>query len=777
MFFSIFLVLFLASCSTTEAVKKRGGYLLVKNKIKTDNSYLKENELVTFVEQPAINNKLATWFRPGIWFYEKSSEGGQNNLKRFVRKSFGTQPVILDSLKINSTLVNLKQFVTDKGFYHSDVTYKVKYGKTTAQVNYIIKAGMPCVVKKIKYDIKDTLISKFIKNTNKDSKLYPNMIYDTYVLDDERARVTNILREEGYFSFTKNHIYYMVDTAKAQTEAIVSLVIDKYKIRNSNGDTIKEINHPRYITDSIRIETEKYEDAVKMPINHTSTYSYRIGRRDTTLYDLYIQSNGQPWLRPQFFSSNLKLLEGEIYNQKNANLTYKRLINHPTIKAVKINITPSISNTMIDGELQKIDYDIKVSKTPPHSLSIGTEGTNSEGRLGVGVNLTYLNKNIFKGAEVFSFKIRSNGEIQANSKDDPSQIGKIFTAFGWGGETSLEFPRLLIPYRYPIMQRVKLGKTTIATSLGFEYRKDLTKTGSALGITYNWEQSNEKIRHILTPFEFNYIKTKISPDFQEYLDNLADPLYKTQFTDHFLTIIKYSIIYTDAITSTGLYKYFVRTNVESSGNLVYAFDKMFNNTLKNGYYEHLGVRYSQYIKGEIDFQRFWRYSLNHTLAIRFNTGIIAPYGNSITVPFEKSFWLGGANDMRGWKLRSLGPGGYISPNKRFDKIGNILLLANIERRFPVSGIVKGAFFADAGNVWLLKKSANFPEGEFNFSKFFKQLALDAGFGIRVDASFLIVRLDWALKIHNPGVTENKWFQPKNFTFSDINWNIGIGYPF
>jgi outer membrane protein assembly factor BamA len=224
-------------------------------------------------------------------------------------------------------------------------------------------------------------------------------------------------------------------------------------------------------------------------------------------------------------------------------------------------------------------------------------------------------------------------------------------------------------------------------------------------------------------------------------------------------------------------QFFLRINAETAGNIPRIID---NATQKldsaNGYYERFGVRYAQYVRFDGDYRRYWKLRYHNLLAFRLMAGIALPYGNSVSIPFEKSFWLGGANDMRGWRLRSLGPGGYSTSAVAYDKTGDIMLQASLEQRFPIYSFLLGSLFIDAGNIWLRNKSDDYLDGNFKLNTFYKQIAMDMGVGLRFDFSFFIFRLDAAIPFHEPA-SADKWFNKDVFKINNTILNFGIGYPF
>lgn len=777
----ILILLTLAACNPALKVERRGGYLLVKNTIKYQNTYLPYDELEGFLQQSAIPGRLAPYFRPGIYFYERSLIGKQNKFKQFQRKALGKKPVILDTLLALSTVDKLGLYLKNKGFYHPTVTKSVKYNRKTATVTYHINTGPPCIVQKFEYYIPDTVMRKYIMADTAQGKLRSGMIYDTYYLDDERERIAIALRNNSYYNFSLSDIYYLVDTTNAGLSAYVEMHIKKIKISiPGTSDSTSEIQHPRFYIKNIYI-TPDAEAGLSLKSYDTLAYKYFLNKADTAGKTIYILHNNGRLLKPSFLSTCLDFSSGDPYSQSKANSSYRKLISQPIIASANINMVMLNPELINSTEKQWLDCNVRLIRNRPNLFSLGTEGTNSGGRFGLGVNTTIQNRNVFRGAEVLSLKVRASAELQGsfNNQDQSSNNYLLFFNTLEGGiEASIDFPRLLLPYRSNYMLNSKHGRTSLSAGAGFEYRPDYTRTITTSAWSYKWN-SNDHIRHIFTPIELNYINIFPTDTFQQYLDSQTDPQYKSQYTDHLLTMIRYSFILSNMGITKLNNQFFLRLNTETSGNIPFMIDNISNKPVSSeGYYERFGVRYSQYVRFDVDYRKYWKFRFNNLLAFRFMGGIALPYGNSESVPFEKSFWLGGANDMRGWRLRSLGPGAYSDSlsDTRFDKTGDIMLQASVEQRFPIYSFLLGSIFIDAGNVWLRNESVDFPNGEFKLDSFYKQIAMNIGFGLRFDFSFFILRLDAAVPFHDPAVAD-KWFSPDIFRLDNSILNFGIGYPF
>jgi len=769
----ILILLTLAACHPTRKVERRSGYLLVKNTIKNRNTYLPSDELEGFIQQNPMPGRLAPYFRPGVYFYERSFLGKETKFKLFQRKSLGKKPVILDSLLTASTTDKLEQYLKNKGFYHSTVNKSIKYKRATARVTYEINSGPPCKVNKFDYFISDPVMNGFIMADTTQGKLRKGMIYDTYVMDDERDRIATMLRNNSYYNFSLSDIYYIVDTTNAGLSASIELHIKKLKVNiTGSSDSAREILHPRFYIRNIYI-APYVRSSSQVYVFDTLSYTYYLNKADTAGKTIYILHNNERSLKPSFLSTCLEFSPGDAYSQSRTNQTYKKLISQPIIGAANLSMAILNPEKMNSTDKQWLDCNIRLIRNKPNTFSLGTEGTNSGGRFGIGVNTAVQNRNLFRSAEVFSIRIRASTELQRSLYNQNSNTKPPYEI---GVEGSIDFPRILLPYRSNYIQNSKLGRTSLSAGTGFEHQTDYNRTVTTSAWSYKWS-GNDRISHIFTPLELNYVNISTSPTFQDHLDSLTDPQYKSQYTDHLLTMIRYSFIFSNMSTTKLNNQFFLKLNTETSGNIPYLMDNLTNKptSSEGDYYERFGVRYSQYVRFDGDYRRYWKLRFHNLLAFRIMGGIALPYGNSVSIPFEKSFWLGGANDMRGWRLRSLGPGGYSASDANYDKTGDIMLQTSIEQRFPIYSFLLGSIFLDAGNIWLRKESDDFKNGNFKLDTFYKQIAMDMGLGLRFDFSFFIFRLDAAVPFHNPAT--GAWFSSQDFKFNNMILNFGIGYPF
>ncbi len=416
-----------------------------------------------------------------------------------------------------------------------------------------------------------------------------------------------------------------------------------------------------------------------------------------------------------------------------------------------------------------------LQKDKIHYYNIQLEGTNSGGDLGTLGSFSYRNNNIFRGSEVFRITFRYG--FQAQRVENFVVNEGLFNTQEFSAEASITFPRFLSPINLHRFVSEYQPKTMIATGYNMQIRPMYNRYIITASYGYNW-MSTSTIEHYLTPINLNAVKVLPSDIFEELLSMETNQRIKDQYTDHLILGLNYSFIFNNQnVKKTNDFVYF-KFDIETSGNLL----SLLNNTpiikQTDNYHEIIGIRYAQYLKFQFDF-RFYHYFRNkNMLALRFAYGQGIAYGNSHDIPFEKSFYAGGTNGMRGWQFRTLGPGEFNNEwGVNMEHIGDLHIESNIEYRFPLYGMVKGALFSDIGNIWTLSDNESFPGGQFKFNKFYKQMALDAGFGIRVDFSFFLIRIDMAIPLYDPSYSESERWRAGKLQLQNIGWNFGIGYPF
>ncbi|MDP2424090.1 MAG: BamA/TamA family outer membrane protein, partial [Bacteroidales bacterium] len=445
------------------------------------------------------------------------------------------------------------------------------------------------------------------------------------------------------------------------------------------------------------------------------------------------------------------------------------------IRFININFEP-LSQTSNDGS-GLLDCQIQIGRSNTQIFTIEAEGTNTGGFLGMGSNIVYSNLNLFKGGEVFSLKLKGALEMQ-KTIGEPETFLFGFNTVETGIEARLEVPRLLVPYVSQQIARYTSPRSTLVTGLNYQRRPDYTRYIANVSAGYEWRQTLTR-SHIFIPLELNSVRIFRSDEFSRWLEGLTDKRLINQYTDHLVPLLRYVYVFNNQATKKNRDFMFWRAGVESSGGLINLVDRAVEAPRNElGYFTLFGIRYAQFVRIETDFRYYKVINPKNNIVFRVAAGIGKPYGNSNVLPVEKGFYAGGANGMRGWDIRSLGPGRLNDPENAFDKMGEMWLENNIEYRFPIYSWLNGAVFADAGNIWMLKESIDLPGGSFKVSEIGDHIAVDGGLGIRFDLSFFILRIDGAVKLKNPALElGNQWLSLSDFGIRNITWNFGIGYPF
>lgn len=771
----------LASCSPAKRIQKRGGYLHVSNVIKTDHPGINSTDLFNFA-QPKPNNIFLGVLRPGLWMHDLFSGKKDSRFKKFMRTRLGQPPVLLDSSLIDNSLIPMTIYLNNKGYFGATVSRKIDIRKDKFRVRYFTHTTEPFRFGEIRFEMADDSLKYFMNSIQKASLLKTGSQYDAYLIRDERERITRELRDIGYYAFSREYIFFEVDTTASLRKADLTVRIENIRQRTASAtDSVRRLNHKRYFIHNIYINSNFADNATTAGVSNDTIAYY--SKKDTvkrTKPDFYQIYRSEIRLRPVVLSRSLFISPGKPYSQKLINLTYNRLQNLGVSRYVSVNVNPvTVTGGTGPWQYGLLNCDIRMARSPVNMFTVEAEGTNAGGYVGVGSSVNYRNRNIFRGAETLRLKLRGAFEFESDFDIEGSNTPSIFNALEAGFETGLDFPSLLTPFSFSALGLNSKAKTTIASGLNYQQRSWYTRYISYLSFGYEWNAS-QVTRHLFTPVELSSVSITRDSAFTAYLNEKRDPRFMNQYTDHLVLALKYSYIFNNQEFNSSNNYWFFRGNVESAGNMLDLYSQAVDAaTDGEGNYTLFGIRYAQYLRSDMDVRFYKITGEGKTLVSRFAFGIGVPYGNSFALPFEKGFFAGGANGLRGWPVRSVGPGEYYSALKRgFERVGDLWLETNLEYRFPIYSYLGGGVYADAGNIWLLKENEDFPEGNFRASRFFKSLALDVGFGFRLDFSFFIFRVDGGLPVYDPGDLQgSRWFRPGKFQMRDINWNFGIGYPF
>ncbi len=768
------MVIFISGCNVTKNLAPKE-YLLVKNKIQVADHKILIDDLLPYLQQRP-NRKSLGLFHTNIAIYNIGSKGKDTKFKKWLRTKVGSEPVILDTSLVAVSLKQMNLYLGNRGYFQSGCTDSIIIKKKKATVIYRIQPGKPWKIRKLNYAISDTQVAFYVYKDTTKCLIRKGNNFDSYLLDDERSRITGNLRNEGFFRFSSSYIKYTIDTNLQQhlcdiTLEIINQVVPSFDLFTS----VRQIPYKRYFINKIYVYPE---------FDHLMSFT---GSYDTLVKTFQSPQKGHPAntyyflckthykVKPRTIAQAIFITPQSHYNLFDVDQSYSQLSSLQVFKYINIQFVEDEFQHQDSHDKDLLDCHVQLSRAPAQSYSFTADGTNSGGAFGVQGNLGYQNRNIFRGAQLFRLNLSGSLQMQASQG---TTVKTFFNTIELGANAGITFPQFLLPIRPESLSKKFKPKTTISVGYNYQHQIHFDRHISNISFGYSWLQ-NESIKHTLNPVEISLVKVYPDTYFNDTLNKTQDIRVKNQYTDHMVAGLKYTFIFSNQKLNKVKDFQYIRANFETGGNLLYGIDNLFNVKKSAGAYTMFGLPYSQYIRPDLDFRYYNILGNNHSLVFRFYGGVGIPYGNSSLLPFEKAFIAGGANGMRGWKMYSLGPGTYrnIYNDFNYNQIGDIQLEGNVEYRFPVYQWIRGSLFFDAGNIWLLQDSKDLPGGKFTFPGFLNQVALDGGIGIRLDFDFFIFRVDPAIPIYNPSNPEKDQWIFKNMQIKNIIWNFGIGYPF
>ncbi len=752
--FAGLIYLFIVGCNPTKHLKPNELFLK-KNTVKIDTRKIDKEELEGIVKQKT-NRKILHTFRYHLGVYNLFNK---KDTKKF--KDIGEPPIIYDSLLTEKTAKQLKLYINNKGYFDNIVTYQTTVKKNKIKVKYNIESGEPYIIKKIEYVLDDDNLKQLAVNILFKSLIKKGNTFDADVFDEERERIKKAMRNVGYYYFTKDYVKFEIDSTMGNHELTVYLYIKNQLVNDIENDTVYEKPHTKYYINDIDIYLSKtFKDK---NLNEFDTITFK---------NVLLHYDGKLKYRPRMLNHGISLNKGGLYLLSDQQNTYKYLS--------ELNLFKNINISFEDVGNNQLNANIFLNPSFTKSFSIEGIGTNSGGNLGVESNIIYSNKNIFRGGEHLTVKLNGGLEAQQlinDEQEDIKLLGLPFNTLEFGPEVNLEFPRFLLPINLEKFSRKANPKTNVNLLVNYQTRPEYKRNLTQATFGYFWNESSYK-RHTINPINISVINLNPTAEFQERINNENNPFILSSFQDHFINSTTYSFVYNSQTVNKIKDFEFLKFHIEFAGNIQHAYNKLTNQPYDNPEtksYNIFNIRYAQFIKTDIDV-RFYGQTKSTSFVKRINLGIGKPYGNLNALPFEKSYFGGGANGIRAWQARSLGPGSMpdsLAENS-LTQIGELKIEGNLEYRFDVTKIVEGAAFIDAGNIWILSEDPNRPNAEINFGRFWQDLAAGVGIGLRLDFNFFLIRFDLAAKLKDPSTTT-----PEKI---DLIWkkptlNLGIGYPF
>lgn len=717
------------SCSTTKFVPD-GKYLLTDVKIETDNKNVNTSQMEQYINQKA-NTKWFSLFAVPLGTYNLSGRDSTKWINRILKR-LGEEPVLFDTLKAEMSRKNLGTVMQNMGYLHADVSLKTIANDKKIKVIYTLHTGKPYFIGNIEYDIYDKNIAQILDMKNENNRgLKKGMIFSINNLENERKRITNILSDSGYYKFNKDYIIYEADSTRTNDSIDVNLKLMKFRANSKSP----EKDHNRYYINKV---------------NFTSADGDKIKLRRSVLSD------------------NLAIKEGAPFCEHDLQTTYNNFARLQAVKYTNIRFEELPDTSLLNCNIQ-------LSTNKPNTISFQPEGTNTAGDLGAAASLTYENRNLFHGSEMLSIQLRAAFEAITGLEGYQAEDYEEYNIEG-----RLMFPRFIAPFLSENFRRNSNAHLELTVSYNLQNRPEFHRRVFTAAWKYLWNAPKQNSTYRFDLIDLNYVYMPwISEKFKEdYLDDDSNrnAILRYNYEDLFIMKMGFGMTYNNGVHA-------IMANIETSGNIlsllsgVSKFDKN-----SQGQYTLFNIAFAQYVKADFDYTRLFTFDWRNSLALHFGFGIAYPYGNSKILPFEKRYFSGGANSVRGWNVRELGPGKFKGTDGRIDFInqtGDMKLDFNLEYRTALFWKFNGAFFIDAGNIWTLRSYADQPGGQFKFDEFYKQIAVSYGLGIRLNLDYFILRLDMGVKAINPAYTTTEEHYPiisPNFK-RDFSLHFAVGLPF
>jgi outer membrane protein assembly factor BamA len=756
------LILVLSSCSNLKYLDE-GQQLYTGSEIKIESEERISNkkEVVSEMERvirPQPNDKFLFW-RPRLWFYNVAGEDPGNFLTRYMRNTIGRPPVLFEDFSVDQSLQLMKNRLFNMGFFEPQIEYEIKEKRKRAGVEFTVALNPAYTIAELLPIDSEDEIALHINEMLDKSLIKPGRDYRLSILREERDRITANLKEMGYYYFHPDFLLFRADTTGGEREVILSLAI--------------KTNIPANATEKFYIRNTYINTAFTLAGEQELNDSIYLGE------GLYLLNNNGVF-KPATLKRAIFFEKDKLYSSNDHDLTLNHLMGLRVFKFANLRF---IEVTDEDDE-DKSYLDLRVQLTPMDKKNLSAElrgVSKSTYFVGPGLSIAFNNRNFFGGAESFSMNL--DGAYETNF-GRPEKWANLWEA---GASAELSIPRFIFPFGTDNISPRFIPRTRIG--LSFNYRS-LTNEFSISSIRgnfgYLWNQS-VTTQYRFDPFVINIFSPR--PISEEYVQILQVEQQRRGLFEQFLLGSEFSYYYNSQLRRQRKHAFYFNYNIDLSGNTAWLLLHGLNlaDTLENGGYGIFKQSFSQYARNDFDLRYYLDLGQKQKLVTRVAAGIGIPYGNSSTLPFIKLFTTGGSNSIRAFQPRSLGPGTYSTPDTlqtvfNIYQSGDIKMELNLEYRFSMTKIIKGAVFADAGNVWNLEEREKTPGGKFESSEFLSQMALGTGFGLRFDFTFFLLRLDLAFPLAVPYDDSPGYFQsirPLDRTWRRDNLllNLAIGYPF
>jgi outer membrane protein assembly factor BamA len=723
-------------------------------------------ELNRYVQQSTNKHFLGT--NLNAWLYAQANPAGTSGWNRMLRR-MGEEPVVWNPDKTELSRGYIETYLASRGFFEGEAWYDVdtlKHKKVI--VRYGERQGTPWRIASIRHDFHDRPLERIIMEDSIETLLHPGDIFDIKALDAERARITANLKNRGYYNFDVGNITYVADSTRGNHLIDLTMTVQQHlKEYRLDGNPVYEDNKVYRIRDIF-----VYPDYDMLTDYGQSSYSEGL---DTIIYrGLNIVYEENLKIQPKILQRSIKFGPGNLYTAGQVSATSAELMRLGAFRSTSLLFTPvylSEREANVDGASAGEGYlrcDIRCVPTLRQSYKIEFEGSAASTFYGLRATLGYQNRNLFRGAELFDASLTGGFEFMTS--------GSRKLSYELGVAVGLTFPRFVNLWNMDRPGKAKSPETRLTLSANWQDRAYYSR--ALFGLNWGWSWGLRRFENFtFRPVDIALVRRiYMDPDFENQLQN---PYLRASYNSQLIAGLSTSYVYNNQPRDLNAGAVVIRANLETTGNLFQGLTHWLSHSTSGGYYNILGGRFSQYVRGDASFSQKIVLGEKTTIAYRLSGGAIFSYGNSQSPPIDKMFFAGGINSMRGWGVRTLGPGGMLYEKKSYpSQRGDVKLETNVEFRFPLWNVFRGAVFCDVGNIWFMRSSpTEYPdEAVFHLNNFYKQLAFNTGLGLRIDIKFAVLRLDWGIQLHNPGKPAGeRWIH--NFKWNNTALNFGVGYPF
>lgn len=723
-FLLLLAVVSLASCSVSKHLPK-DSYLLDKvNVVSSDKSYSSSDAQPNLRQTP--NTRVLGLFRWPLRIYCLS--GSSDNIVNRVLQKRGEAPRVYSEESTQESVAGIRRDLVNKGYLKANVEAITNTKGRKATVTYFVEPKELYTIRSLRYRGMDTQLVDCVRSDSVHSLLQPGVAFNTSLFSKERTRIVDFLHDKGYYSIQKENVSFIADTARLSTEVDVTI--------------------------NLRQQSHTY-----------------------TIDSVYYEYSDTPFMRENLLPSHSFIRPGQLYSAKRVRDTYNSYNRFGAVKYTNISFNATSDSTL--------DCHIVVTPAKRMSTSIELDGTNTAGDLGMSAALSFTNRNLFRGSELMTLKLRGAYETITQLQD---YSGDHYIEYG--ADLGINFPKLILPF----VGDETLAHSKATTQLDLQWnsqdRPEFVRRVLSGAWSYLWNV-NSYTQHRYDLLGVNFVSVPVKDQYfiDHYLDqyNSRNSIMKFNYEDLFIARTGYTFYHNSQPTildRSKLFAYYsVRAGIETAGNALSLLSKALGAPKDSlGRYRVGGIAYAQYVKADFALTTNLNINERSALVAHFSAGVAYPYGNARMLPFEKRYYAGGANSVRGWSLRSLGPGSYVTRDGTIDYInqsGDLKLFASLEYRPHLFWKVDGALFVDAGNIWTIYDYDDQPGGQFRQDSFLQQIAVAYGAGVRLNLGFIVVRFDGGMKAINPAYSDDVMHYPvihPNFK-RDFAWHFAVGYPF